>query len=127
MRQERGTASGFWLVTAALCIIILVLPGIAAAGNLTDNTSVPVNATGTVPEATSPPATQVPTDTPDLENTTVEPASPPYLILGIPEIHNLTCNMYGTAAPGSGNVTIESIRWDWDERWLLICGKRIRI
>jgi DNA integrity scanning protein DisA with diadenylate cyclase activity len=52
---------------------------------------------------------------PDHENTTITDNPPPLLILETPDIENLTCTMNGTVAPGSVNLTIVSIRWDWGD------------
>jgi PKD repeat protein len=112
-----GRLTGVWLITIAIVCALLLLSWSAAAQEPVNGTpGVPVT-NGTVVEtsaATSePPLT--PTVPPGQENTTVAVNSPPILILGVPEIENLTCTMYGTAAPGSVNVTIESIRWDWGD------------
>ncbi len=104
MRRERKGSSGLRLLVTAMCVILLVLPGIAFAQNVT-NTS-----------PTSLVTTNVTTVTPTQTQTaTVYPDPPPYLVLGVPMVENLTVTMYGVAAPGSENVTIESIRWDWGD------------
>ncbi len=115
MRQEHGTPSGLWLVTAVLCVIALVLPGIVAAETLANNTTINETTTSVVPESTVLPVTTETTDTPGQENITAEVIPPPYLVPGIPEITNLTCIMYGTVVPGSDIVTIEDVMWDWGD------------
>jgi PKD repeat protein len=107
MRREQSAALGMRLLAAAICIILLVLPGIVLADNATDTTP--------APQATTTGATAIPTITPASENATAYLDPPPYLVLGVPVIGNLTCTMYGVAAPGSENLTIESILWDWGD------------
>jgi DNA integrity scanning protein DisA with diadenylate cyclase activity len=119
MRQERNTASGVRLITAALCIIILVLPGIVVAETLANNTTINESTTSAVPDITTLPETPPPVVTPEPETPAVEIIPPPHLVLGVPEIQNLTCIMYGTVAPGSENVTIVDLRWDWGDNTTL--------
>ena len=104
MRRENKGYSGLRLLITAMCVILLVLPGIALAENVTNTTPTSLVTTNVT---TVPPT---PTQT-----GTVYSDPPPYLVLGVPLIENLTCTMYGVAAPGSDNVTIESIRWDWGD------------
>ncbi|MBP1929942.1 hypothetical protein J2741_002538 [Methanolinea mesophila] len=104
MSRERTPASGLRLLLTALCVILLVLPGIVLAENVTNTT--PTGEVTTVATTAIPPPTETPA---------VYPDPPPYLVLGVPVVDNLTCTMYGVAAPGSGNVTIENIRWDWGD------------
>jgi len=139
MRQVHDTASGFLLIVAVVCIIILVLPGGACAAP--DNTtpgadilpgmspngisvpatapavsSAPGNATGIAPNVTTLPSTPVPPVFMVRENTTDTASPPPLLIFDPPVIfENLTCTIYGFADPGSVNTTIESILWDWGD------------
>jgi DNA integrity scanning protein DisA with diadenylate cyclase activity/PKD repeat protein len=108
MRREKTTNSGLRLVVTAICVILLVLPGIALAENVTNTTPTEVTPAGT---------TVIPTTIPLSETVTVTPYPnpPPYLVLGVPVIENFTCTMYGVAAPGSENVTIENLQWDWGD------------
>ena len=105
MRRENKGYSGLRLLVAAMCVILLVLPGVALAQNVTNTTPTSL--------VTSSVTTVPPTPT---QTATVYADPPPYLVLGVPLVENLTCTMYGVAAPGSDNVTIESIRWDWGDR-----------
>ena len=121
MRQERDTTSGLRLITAVVCIIILLLPGVVFAETL-DNTTPGLNitpglnvTTSIVPNVTSQPATPVPTVFLVHENTTITVNPPPLLIFDTPVIENLTCTIYGIVDPGSVNVTILSILWDWGD------------
>jgi hypothetical protein len=76
---------------------------------------VPNVTTSIVPNVTSQPATPVPTVLLVWENTTITVNPPPLLIFDTPVIQNLTVTIYGIADPGSVNVTIESILWDWGD------------
>ena len=115
MHQEHSTAYGIRLITAVICIILLVLPGVAFAETLVNNTSGHNSTTSVVKGITS----QLPTQDPALplarENTTVTVNPPPTLVLGTPGIENLTITMYGAVAPGSVNVTLLYTRWDWGD------------
>jgi PKD repeat protein len=95
------------MAAAVACTLLLLS---SAAFAQAPEETVAVQETGTVPETS--PAGVLPT-TPFAENVTKNP--PPVLILGVPEIDYLTCTIYGTAAPGSVNVTIEGIRWEWGD------------
>ncbi len=110
MRQERDRAFGLRLITAVLCVILLVLPGVVIAETTLNATS-----TVTTNGVTSQPTTPVPTATPTTENTIVAVTPPPVLTLDTPRVENLTSTVNGTASPGSANVTIESIRWEWGD------------
>jgi DNA integrity scanning protein DisA with diadenylate cyclase activity/PKD repeat protein len=115
MRKERGTISGLRLTSAVLCIIILVLPGVAFGDTLANNSSGPQVTTNISKLNTSPQATPVPTST----QVQVSPAMvlnpPPILVLGTPLVENLSTTIYGTVAPGSGNVTLLTVRWEWGD------------
>jgi PKD repeat protein len=108
MCREKTTNSGLRLVITAICVILLVLPGMALAENVTNTTPTEVTPSGT---------TVIPTTILLSETVTVTPYPnpPPYLVLGVPVIENFTCTMYGVAAPGSENVTIENLQWDWGD------------
>jgi len=140
MRQVRDTPSGIRLIIAVICITILILPGGVLAetsenitpgagvttgivSNLTSSPTAPVptvfpvyeNTTGTVPNVTSVPTTPVPPVFMVWENTTTTVTPPPLLIFDTPVIENLTCTLYGIVDPGSANVTITGILWDWGD------------
>jgi len=140
MRQVRETPSGLRLIIAVVCIIILVLPGVVFAATLDntppgpevttsivpDVTSVPTppvptvflvheNTTSVVSNVTSVPTTPVPPVFLVYGNTTMSVNPPPLLIFDTPLLENLTCTVYGVVSPGSVNVTIVSLLWDWGE------------
>jgi DNA integrity scanning protein DisA with diadenylate cyclase activity len=140
MRRVRDTPSGVQLIIAAVCIILLVLPGGVFAATLDTVTPGAEVPTGILPDVTSEPVTPVPTGPPAPENTTgitpnvtpipttpvppvfihrenptgaVNPA--PLLIFDPPVIKNLTTTLYGIVSPGSANVTVVSVLWDWGD------------
>jgi DNA integrity scanning protein DisA with diadenylate cyclase activity/PKD repeat protein len=136
MRQVHTRTSGFLLIVVVACIIILALPGVACAAvdNGTDatpalppdGTSVPAavptvsqvtgNTSGIVPNITTVPVTPVPPVLVLWENVSGAVNPPPLLIFDPPVIYeNLTCTVYGFVDPGSANVTIESVLWDWGD------------
>jgi PKD repeat protein len=140
MRTVRDTTYGLRLITAVVCILLLLLPGVVFAETLEnttfspnittsivpDGTSVPATlvatvipvnetTTGIAPNVTSVPATPVPTVLMVHENTTITVNPPPFLIFDTPLIENLTCTIYGIVDPGSVNVTITGILWDWGD------------
>jgi DNA integrity scanning protein DisA with diadenylate cyclase activity/PKD repeat protein len=115
MRQERDTTSGLRKITAVVCIIILVLPGVVFAATLDNTTPGPKVTTGIEPDVISVATTPVPPVFMFLENATITVYPPPVLIFDTPVIKNLTCTLYGIVDPGSVNVTIISIRWDWGD------------
>jgi PKD repeat protein len=108
--MHQGRLTGGWLMIAGLACTLLLLSATAGAQTPAETVPSPQVTNETVPEtslATIPPTTPLPV------NATVNP--PPVLILGVTEIDYLTATVYGTAAPGSVNVTIEGIRWDWGD------------
>jgi DNA integrity scanning protein DisA with diadenylate cyclase activity len=115
MRQERGTSSGLWLSAAVVCILLLILPGVVSAETPGNTTPGPQVTTDVLSGNTSQPATPGPTVSAAPVNTTIAVNLPPVFILDMPVTENLTCTMYGTVIPGSANVTIVSIRWDWGD------------
>lgn len=137
MRMVRDTPPGVRLSIAAVCIIILVLPGVVFAatldttapgteiptGMIPAGTSVPAlpvppapeNTTGIAPNVTPLPTTPVPPVFISLENVTGAVNPPPLLIFDPPVIKNLTTTIYGIIYPGSVNVTITSVLWDWGD------------
>ena len=140
MHRVRDVTSGMRLIIAVVCLFFLVMPGVVFAETLdTPPPGVEVTA-GIVPNATSVPVTPVPTAIRALENTTgIEPNAtplpttpvplvfiyrenatdavnpPPLLIFDTPLIDNLTSTLYGVVEPGSANVTIVSLLWDWGD------------
>lgn len=101
-----------WTVPTAVAVVCLILLFLVPAGaqvGVPDTTVPPVTTTAVTG---TPTVTGLPTP-PAPENMSSGP--PPILILGTPDIDNLTVTMYGTAAPGSVNASIESIRWDWGD------------
>ena len=140
MGQVHTPPSGLLLVVAVAYIIFLGLPGVvcAALDNVTPGTEVtgspvpevtsvgvtlvpPVslvaeNTTAIIPNVTSVPPTPVPPVYVFRENVTNAVNPPPYLIFDPPVVfENLTSEIYGFADPGSSNVTIASILWDWGD------------
>jgi len=109
MQKGRVPWTGPTAVAIVVCLILLVsVPGGAQVP--APDTTVPLAITTVITETTN--VTSQPT-LPVEENRTAEP--PPLLILGTPEIDNLTVTMHGTAAPGSVNVNIEDVLWDWGD------------
>ena len=119
MRQVRDTTFGLRLIIAGVCILLLVLPGVVFAE--TTDTPVPGAEVATSPGAnvTAVPTTPVPPVFLYLENATDTVNPPPLLIFDTPLIDNLTCTIYGIVDPGSANVTIVSILWDWGDSQIM--------
>ena len=141
MGQVRDIPSGLQLIIAAVCILLLVMPGIVSAaaidtptpgtevmtGTGANGTFVPTttpappslpaaeNTTGIEPNVTTVPTTPVPPIFMYLENTTGAINPPPLLIFDTPMIENLTVTIYGFVEPRSANVTIASLVWDWGD------------
>src|SRR5512136_653318 len=114
--------SGLWLVAAALCIFLIVLPGAVCAEEVLQNTTpdVPVNQTTTLETqvTTVQPTTGITANTSHEENMTVlQP--PPLILFNGTDIHDLTSTVYGTATSGSVNTTITLLRWDWGDNGTL--------
>ncbi len=126
------------LIIAVVCLFLLVVPGAVSAavpgsgadvlaapgangtGILPDLPVPPVflsrdNASGIEPNITIVPTTPVPPVFMVIENATGAVNPPPLLIFDTPVIEDLTCTVYGIAEPGSANVTITSIFWDWGD------------
>jgi PKD repeat protein len=137
MHRARDTTSG-QLIIAVVCLFLLLAPGAVSAavtdsgvdvlaapgangtGIIPDLPVPPVflsrdNASGIEPNITIVPTTPVPPVFMVIENATGAVNPPPLLIFDTPVIENLTCTVYGIAEPGSGNVTITSIFWDWGD------------
>lgn len=108
MQKGQAPWTGPTAITIVVCLIFLLsVPG--AAQIPAPDTTVPVMTTVITETAN---VTSQPT-LPVTENLTAEP--PPILIVGTPEIDNLTVTLHGTAAPGSVNVNIEDVLWDWGD------------
>jgi len=115
MHQKRDTSYAFWLSAAVVCLL-LVLPGVACAetpGNTMPGPQVTTDVV--ISGVTSEPATPAPTESIPPMNTTIAVIPPPVLIIDSLVTENLTCTIYGAVAPGSVNVTIVSIRWEWGD------------
>jgi hypothetical protein len=115
MHRERVAASGLQAITAVICLILLVLPCVAFAEAPVNNSSGPLVNTSVQLANTTQQTTPVPTANLVPKNTTIPLNPPPLLILGTPQVDNLSSTMYGTVVPGSGNVTLVTIRWDWGD------------
>lgn len=115
MYQERVSVSGLRLIIAVICISFLVLTGVVCGETPVNNTSGPKNTSIVFQANTSLPATPGPTVTLATQNTTIPINPPPLLVLGTPRVENLSITMYGTVTPGSGNVSLPTIRWDWGD------------
>jgi DNA integrity scanning protein DisA with diadenylate cyclase activity len=127
------------LIIAVVCILFLVMPGVVfaetldttpgvdvPAGIVLNVTSVTVtptpsafrafeNTTGVEPNVTLIPTTPVPLVFISLENATGSVNPPPLLIFDPPVIQGLTTTLYGIVSPGSTNVTVVSLLWDWGD------------
>jgi DNA integrity scanning protein DisA with diadenylate cyclase activity/PKD repeat protein len=115
MDLERAVVTGLRLITAVVCITLLILPGVVFAEAQVNNSSGLQANTSVFQLNTSLQVTQEPTVTPVPKNTMVAINPPPLLILGTPQVENLSSTMYGSATPGSGNVTLVTVRWDWGD------------
>jgi len=111
--MRRDTASGLRLITAVVCILPLILSVVVSAD--TPDNITPQVTTDVVYDVTSEPPTPAPTEPEPPVNTTIAVIPPPVLIIDSLVTENLICTIYGTVAPGSVNVTIISIRWDWGD------------
>ncbi len=115
MLRERNTPSGLRMITAGICFLLLVLPGVVFAETPGSNISDPQVTASIAPGITGQSSTTIPTVSPVQENTTIISSSPPLLVLFTPLIENLTCTIFGNVTPGSVNMTINSIAWDWGD------------
>jgi DNA integrity scanning protein DisA with diadenylate cyclase activity len=96
-----------------------IVPNVTSVPATPVPTVIPVyeNTTSIVSNVTSVPTTPVPPVLLVRENTTVTVNPPPLLIFDTPLIENMSCTIYGIVDPGSVNVTIVSIRWDWGDSY----------
>ena len=90
-------------------------PATTILPKLENTTLVPVVTTGIETNVTIIPTTPVPPVFLVRENTTAIVNPPPLLIFDTPVLENLTCTIYGIVDPGSANVNIASIFWDWGD------------
>ena len=114
MPQERDTSYGFWLSAAVVCLLLL-LPGVVCAETVGNTTAAPQVTTDIIYDVTSEPPIPAPTEPQPQVNTTISVIPPPVLIIDSLVTENLTCTIYGAVTPGSVNVTIVSIRWEWGD------------
>ncbi len=114
MHRDRDTPYGFWMSAGVVCLL-LILPGVVYGETPGNTTPGPQVTTDVVSSVTSELATPAPTEPVHPLNTTIAVIPPPFLIIESQVTENLTCTVYGTVAPGSVNVTIVSIRWDWGD------------
>jgi len=119
--------SGLSLIIALCAISLILMPGLATAETLVNetpaivaNVSIPnVSLPGvTVPGTLVQPTTLVVTNVTPTVNATLVPEPPPRIDLNKTETKNLAVTVYGLATPGSSNTTITTIRWDWGENGL---------
>jgi DNA integrity scanning protein DisA with diadenylate cyclase activity len=115
MRQVQNAPSVLRLITAVVCIIILVLPTAVSAETLAGPVSIPLVTTTIVPNSTVIPTTPVPYVFLVVGNGTAAVNPPPLIIFDTPIIENQNCTIYGIVEPGSLNVSIEDLRWDWGD------------
>ncbi|NTV00231.1 MAG: hypothetical protein HGA55_03800 [Methanoregulaceae archaeon] len=109
MQKGRVPWTGPTVVAIVVCLILLLsVPGNAQVQ--VPDTALPLDTTTLVTETTH--VTSQPT-LPAKENPVAKP--PPVLILGTPGIDNLSVTLEGTAAPGSVNVSIDTVLWDWGD------------
>ena len=140
MRTVQDTTPGLRLIIAVVCTLLLVLPGLVSAATVDNTTPAPGVPAVTGPDVTSIPASPVSSVFPAPENTTgtapnvtplpttagpqvliyTESATgavnpPPLLIFDPPVVNGLTATLHGIVYPGSVNVTIIGVRWDWGD------------
>jgi DNA integrity scanning protein DisA with diadenylate cyclase activity len=115
MRQVQNTPSLFRLITVVVCMIFFVLPTAVLAGNLAGPDSIPLVTTTVVPNSTVMPTTPVPKVLLVVGNGSAAVNPPPLIIFDTPLIENQNCIIYGIVEPGSMNVTIEDLSWDWGD------------
>ena len=140
MRTVRDTTPGLRLIIAVVCTLLLVMPGLVIAAALDNATPAAGVPAGTGPDVTSIPTPPVPSVFLATDNTTgtalnVTPLPttagpqvliytesvtgavnpPPLLIFDPPVVNGLTSTLHGIVYPGSVNVTIIGVRWDWGD------------
>lgn len=98
----------------SLLVIVLFLVSGAVSAEFPENTTAEDTPSGPAPGNVSP-TTGGTTGSASTEISPVPPSPPPRLVLEQLEVNNLTCTVYGTATPGSGDVAITTIRWDWGD------------
>jgi hypothetical protein len=115
MIREKFGVTGLQAITAVICLILLVLPGITFAAVPVNNSSNIMVNTSVQTVNTTQQTIPVPAVTLAATNITIPLNPPPLLIVGIPQVDNLSSTVYGTVVPGSGNVTLVTVRWDWGD------------
>jgi len=113
MHTVRDTPSGLRLIIAVVCILLLVMPCVVFAAAL--DTGSPGAEVTTSINVTGIPSTPVPQVFLFRENATIAVNPPPLLIFDPPAIKNLNATLYGFVNPGSANVTITGVLWDWGD------------
>ncbi len=106
------------LIAAALVIILILLPGTASAETIVQNnsTSLSINTTTLSESPVVTTQTTIPgTTNSSYENTTESVSQPPLILITRTDVQDLTSTVYGTVRPGSLNVTITTLRWDWGD------------
>ena len=140
MRTVPDTTPGLRLIIAVVCTLLLVMPGLVIAATLDNITPAAGVPAGTGPDVTSIQTPPVPSGFLATDNTTgtalnVTPLPttagpqvliytesvtgavnpPPLLIFDPPVVNGLTSTLHGIVYPGSVNVTIIGVRWDWGD------------
>jgi hypothetical protein len=118
MHHKFYSGSGLRLITVLLVILLIVLPGVVCAETAVQNNSTTLTA-NTTPVSGSPAVTSqttipVTTNTSD-GNTTVPVSEPPLILITRTDVQDFTSTVYGTVTPGTLNVTITTLRWDWGD------------
>ncbi|MDD1715541.1 MAG: diadenylate cyclase [Methanolinea sp.] len=102
------------IFTTVVIVLFLVCGAVSAEAPENRTPGLSDNSSGPAPGNVSPTTFET-TVSATLEIPPVPPSPPPRLVLEKIEVNNLTCTVYGTASPGSGNDTITTIRWDWGD------------
>jgi len=122
MHHELCSGSGLRLITAALVIILIMLPGAVCADGPAQNTSSGLQVNSSItPESPVTIQTTIPgtTNTPYEENTTVFSNPPPLLLINGTDVQDFTSTVYGTVTPGFLDATITTVRWNWGDNGTL--------
>ena len=115
MRRDHYVSSGLPLIIALGCTIILLMPGLVSAAASGTAVSGPEAAGTLAPESTGVLMTPAPAVFLVYGNGENDVNPPPFLILDNPIINGLNCTISGSVDPGSENITITSISWDWGD------------
>jgi len=114
MRTVRDTTSGLRLIIVVFTLLLL-MPGLVSAAIISNTTPAAGIPSGTALNVTPLPTTAVPPVFIYAENPTSATNPPPLLIFDPPVIRSLTSTIYGFVNPGSVNVTITGVLWDWGD------------